>query len=138
MKTIFRIVLLALLIGAGTVKTNKALSQTTSVSFSVFYNSLKPYGHWVNNPTYGQVWITNESGFIPYSTGGHWVYTDYGWTWASDYDWGWAPFHYGRWAYDPAYGWVWAPGYEWGPAWVSWRTSDEYYGWAPLTPDVNI
>ncbi len=32
----------------------------------------------------------------------------------------------------PNYGWVWAPGFEFAPAWVVWRHTDEYCGWAPL------
>ncbi|MFX8813069.1 DUF6600 domain-containing protein, partial [Acinetobacter baumannii] len=78
------------------------------------------------------------AGFTPYRTGGHWVYSNAGWAWASDYNWGWAPFHYGRWAFDPMYGWFWVPGYEWAPAWVSWRSGGGYYGWAPLSPGINI
>ena len=78
------------------------------------------------------------SAFTPYSTNGYWVLTDEGWTWISDYSWGWAPFHYGRWYNDPSVGYVWVPGYEWGPGWVSWRRSDDYYGWAPIGPGVNI
>lgn len=113
-------------------------SQTTSVSFSVFYNSLKPYGHWVNHSKYGQIWISDTRSFVPYSTAGHWAYTDYGWTWISDYNWGWAPFHYGRWSYESNYGWYWVPGYEWAPAWVAWRSGGDYYGWAPLSPGLNI
>jgi len=139
MKKILSILLFALLLGTGVTISNEAKSQTASVSFSVFYSSLKPYGHWVNHPTYGQVWVSNERGFSPYSTGGHWAYTDYGWTWVSTYDWGWAPFHYGRWAYETRYGgWYWVPGYDWAPAWVAWRGSGSYYGWAPLTPGLDI
>jgi len=86
----------------------------------------------------GRVWHPYDSivgaGFQPYSTHGHWVYTDAGWAWASDYDWGWAPFHYGRWWIDSLYGWVWLPGSTWAPAWVSWRYGGGYAGWAPLTP----
>ena len=92
----------------------------------------------LNLLTYGRAWIASQTGFVPYSTGGHWIYSSYGWTWASDYNWGWAPFHYGRWAYDPFYGWMWVPGYEWGPAWVSWRTGGGYYGWSPLGPGMGI
>jgi uncharacterized protein DUF6600 len=62
------------------------------------------------------------------------MYTEEGWYFESDWEWGWAPFHYGRWYYDDAYGWLWVPGEEWGPAWVDWRESDEYIGWAPLPP----
>ena len=108
------------------------------VTFDQFYNDLSPYGHWIDYPSYGRVWVCNVSGFRPYSTGGHWAYTHFGWTWVSDYNWGWAPFHYGRWAFEPAYGWFWVPGYTWGPAWVAWRNGGDYYGWAPLSPGVNI
>lgn len=138
MKNAIKIFLLALLIGAGTMLSNEAKPQSANVSFSVFYNSLKPYGRWMNNSSYGQVWVSNTRGFTPYSTGGHWAYTDYGWTWVSDYDWGWAPFHYGRWSYNANYGWYWIPGYEWAPAWVAWRNNNDYYGWAPLSPGLNI
>jgi hypothetical protein len=34
-------------------------------------------------------------------------------------------------------GWVWVPDYEWGPAWVSWRSNDDYIGWAPLPPEAT-
>jgi len=110
----------------------------SDVNINVFVDALNPYGRWINSPSYGQVWICNMPDFTPYYSGGHWVYTNYGWTWASDYSWGWAPFHYGRWAYDPFYGWMWVPGYQWGPAWVGWRTGGDYYGWAPLAPGINI
>ena len=79
-----------------------------------------------------------ERNFRPYQTGGHWAYTDYGWTWVSDYNWGWAPFHYGRWNYETNVGWYWVPDYDWGPAWVAWRGGGDYYGWAPLSPGLNI
>ena len=29
---------------------------------------------------------------------------------------------------------MWVPGSTWGPAWVSWRYTDSYCGWAPLPP----
>lgn len=108
------------------------------ISFNTFYDELSPYGRWVDYPSYGQVWISNESGFEPYSTNGHWQYTNYGWMWVSNYDWGWAPFHYGRWAYLNNYGWAWVPGYEWAPAWVGWCNYDGYYGWAPLSPGIGF
>lgn len=105
------------------------------VSYQSFYDQLAPYGQWINNPSYGYVWMPNVGpDFKPYATNGHWVYTDAGWTWASNYSWGWATFHYGRWFYEDGYGWMWIPGQEWAPAWVSWRQSSDYYGWAPLAP----
>src|SRR5215831_14925386 len=47
---------------------------TTNVSMDVFVGALSPYGRWVSSPSYGQVWICNTPGFVPYNTGGHWVY----------------------------------------------------------------
>lgn len=105
------------------------------VTYQSFYNELSPYGQWVNTPEYGNVWVPAAGAqFQPYGSCGHWVLTDYGWTWVSDYSWGWAPFHYGRWEFDGLMGWYWIPGYEWSPAWVNWRTCNGYYGWAPLGP----
>ena len=105
-----------------------------SISYQQFYDDLSPYGEWINDPDYGYVWRPGISDFRPYYSNGNWVYTNYGWTWVSNYNWGWAPFHYGLWFYDDFYGWTWIPGYEWAPAWVSWRSNAEYYGWAPLCP----
>jgi hypothetical protein len=73
----------------------------------------------------------------PYGDRGRWVYTDCGWYWQSDYSWGWAAFHYGRWFNDARLGWCWAPDRVWGPAWVSWRSSADYCGWAPLPPSAK-
>jgi hypothetical protein len=117
----------------------EASARQESVSYQLFYDELSPYGMWVDYPNYGYVWIPNgDPDFSPYATAGHWVFTDDGWTWFSDYPWGWAPFHYGRWDYDNVYGWFWVPDDEWGPAWVSWRRSPGYYGWAPLRPGISI
>ena len=72
----------------------------------------------------------------PYSDG-YWAYTDAGWTWVSYEDWGGITYHYGRWVHVRDEGWVWVPEYQWGPAWVSWRSSDDYVGWAPLPPEAR-
>jgi hypothetical protein len=133
------LVLLLALIVFSVIFTKQASAQQNYVSFQVFYDQLSPYGQWVDYPNYGYVWIPDaESDFVPYSTRGHWILTDYGWTWASDYNWGWAPFHYGRWNYDNSYGWFWVPDNEWGPAWVTWRRANGYYGWAPMEPGVSL
>jgi hypothetical protein len=119
--------------------TPKSQAQDVTVSFQEFYDNLSPYGQWVNDPEYGNVWVPNEGGdFRPYGSRGHWVMTDYGNTWVTDDPWGWACYHYGRWTYDPYYGWVWIPGYEWAPAWVTWRYGRGYCGWAPLAPGVSV
>jgi uncharacterized membrane protein YgcG len=108
---------------------------------TTFDETLGPYGQWVDTgegPNDGHAWrpdpdVVGED-FQPYATGGHWVSSDWGWTWESDYPWGWAPFHYGRWALTPSWGWVWYPGTVWAPAWVDWRFGGGYIGWAPLPP----
>jgi hypothetical protein len=132
----FVIILIVIL---GLMISQKGRSQTSvSIGFNTFYSTLSPYGRWVDNSEYGRVWICNEPGFRPYYDNGRWEYTDEGWTWVSYYPWGWAPFHYGRWAYTGDYGWVWLPGYDWAPAWVTWSSDDDYYGWAPLGPGMGI
>ena len=134
--------IVALLVALNTgawITPQEASAQQGSVSFQLFYDELSPYGMWVDYPNYGYVWIPNgDPGFSPYATSGHWIFTDDGWTWISDYPWGWAAFHYGRWDFDNTYGWFWVPDNEWGPAWVSWRRSPGYYGWAPLRPGISI
>ncbi len=113
----------------------KAQAQDAVVSYQTFYDDLSPYGQWVYDPNYGNVWVPNvEPGFRPYATEGHWAMTEYGNMWVSDAPWGWAAYHYGRWTYNSYYGWVWIPGHEWAPAWVSWRSGGGYYGWAPMGP----
>jgi hypothetical protein len=102
------------------------------VSIDVFINVLAPYGSWEQHPTLGLVWRPADSSYVPY-TNGYWAYTEQGATWMSTDEVGWAVCHYGRWVYLD--GWVWIPGETWGPAWVDWRESEEYAGWAPLPPD---
>ena len=123
-----------------TVRPYMSFAQTDfSISYQTFYDDLQPYGTWIYDPYYGNVWVPDAGeDFRPYATSGHWVITPYGNTWVSNYPWGWAPFHYGRWRYDDYYGWEWIPGYEWGPAWVNWRHGGGYYAWAPLEPGISI
>ena len=115
-------------------------ADTDPSALSDFRSTLDPYGSWVDDPTYGTVWVPSTSvvgnDFTPYVSGGHWAY-DSDYTWVSDYDWGWAPFHYGRWVYAQGPGWSWVPGRTYAGAWVSWRTGYDdwsYVGWAPLAP----
>jgi hypothetical protein len=140
MRSKFKVfITLLIIVFTSVIFTRKASSQQPYVSFQVFYDELSPYGEWVNYPNLGYVWIPDAGpDFTPYSTQGHWIFTDYGWTWVSDYPWGWAPFHYGRWDYDNYYGWLWIPDSEWGPAWVTWRRASGYYGWAPMRPGISL
>jgi len=106
---------------------------------SDFYQPLDSYGAWVDVGSYGRCWHPRDIGtdWQPYTIG-HWEWTDAGWYWASDEPWGWACFHYGSWYDAPRIGWVWIPGTEWAPAWVSWRYSDDYIGWAPCGPGRTV
>src|SRR5476649_2007446 len=109
-------------------------------SYDMFYTKLERFGEWRETSDYGFVWQPREAqsrDWRPY-TNGHWVYSDAGWTWVSEEPFGWATYHYGRWTRLRGVGWVWAPGDEWAPAWVSWRTSNEYVGWAPLPPEARF
>jgi hypothetical protein len=112
-----------------------------TASYSTFYTTLEPYGVWRESSSYGYVFQPREAersrSWRPY-TNGRWVYTDAGWTWVSEEPFGWATYHYGRWTRLRNLGWVWVPGEEWAPAWVSWRKSNDYVGWAPLPPEARF
>ncbi len=58
---------------------------TPAVSVGFFVEKLGHHGHWVIVGTYGRVWVPAgvAPGWEPYTLG-HWVYTDYGWTWVSE------------------------------------------------------
>jgi hypothetical protein len=118
--------------------TETTAEQPTEVTQNYFYDSLSPYGGWVNVSGYGLCWRptvgTYDSGWQPYCQHGHWIYTDAGWYWLSDYSWGSCTFHYGRWFHDTHFGWCWWPETTWAPSWVCWRYSSDYCGWAPLPP----
>jgi hypothetical protein len=119
---------------------SRVQAQYGDVSLETFYDELSPYGVWIYDAQYGNVWRpdVDQEDFRPYYSNGHWEMTKYGNTWVSDYEWGWAPFHYGRWIHNNRRGWLWVPDTKWGPAWVSWRSGAGHYGWAPLGPGINI
>jgi hypothetical protein len=114
-------------------------ADTDPSALTDFREPLAPYGNWVNDPTYGTIWVPDSTqvgpDFAPYQTSGRWATTDAGeWMWQSDYAWGAIPFHYGRWVWAGNY-WGWIPGRTYAPAWVTWRVGDGgYLGWAPLPP----
>lgn len=115
-----------------------AEAQPTYVSNNYFYDSLAPYGNWIEVEGYGRCWqptvVVGNRNWQPYGDRGRWVYSDAGWYWLSDYTWGATTFHYGRWFTHPSRGWCWWPDTVWAPSWVSWRYSGAYCGWAPLPP----
>jgi hypothetical protein len=108
----------------------------------LFHDDLARYGVWTQEPDYGACWQptveTVNPDWRPYFDGGQWLYSDSGWYWQSEYSWGWAVFHYGRWVNLPRRGWMWMPDTLWAPAWVAWRATPSYIGWAPLPPGVGL
>lgn len=128
--------------GDGTVaigSDDSQYSDTDPSALTDFRTTLDPYGTWVDDETYGTIWVPSQTvvgaDFQPYVTAGHWVYDD-DYVWVSDYEWGWVPFHYGRWIMTPR-GWAWIPGRAYSGAWVSWRMGYDgygYIGWSPLAP----
>ncbi len=117
-------------------------SAATASDAAFFYNSLAPYGSWVQVPDYGLSWQptveTINADWRPYLNQGQWLDSDGGWYWQSDYSWGWAVFHYGGWVKEPRLGWVWVPNKVWAPAWVAWRSTGAYFGWASLPPGASL
>ena len=117
-------------------------ADTDPSALSDFRGVLDPYGAWLDDPTYGTVWVPDANfvgpDFIPYQTAGHWEWDGQDYVWVSDFPWGWVPFHYGRWVESASLGWVWIPGRRYAPAWVDWRVgtdSYDYVGWGPTPPD---
>jgi len=135
-------IIFVLMFVMGTWMSTEAINYMhVSISIQTFYDELAPYGDWLNTPEYGYVWrpyFDQPESFRPYSSNGNWVNTEYGWTWVSGYRWGWAPFHYGRWYFDDYLGWMWIPGTEWAPAWVTWGSYNDCWGWAPLGPGIHV
>ena len=102
---------------------------------AMFYDSLAPYGKWVDYGKYGPVWYPTQvaSSWRPYLDG-RWTPSHGGWVFETSEPWGWATYHYGNWMPTTKYGWVWSPGSTWYPSTAAWRTSDDYVGWAPTPP----
>ena len=127
--------------GGARAETEEEYDDDDPSALTDFHAVLDPVGAWVEDPTYGTVWVPTSSvvgvDFVPYQTGGHWAYGD-DYTWVSDMPWGWAPFHYGRWALLEGRGWSWIPGRRYAPSWVTWETGmpgfGGWVGWTPMMP----
>ena len=71
--------------------TAPAFAQAPAQAPVDFEAALEGYGHWVQHPRLGDVWVPDNVSpdWQPYRLG-HWVYTDeWGWYWDSDEDFGW-------------------------------------------------
>ena len=101
---------------------------------------LSQYGRFVQHARYGEVWVPSitPQGWHPYPPC-HWVKTrQYGWYYDDKTPWGQIVHHYGRWFFDQQIGWAWDPGSEFSPGWVMWRTSPQWVGWAPMSPEQSL
>ena len=97
-------------------------------------------GNFVQDTTFGEIWIPSVTppGWHPYEPC-HWINTrQYGWYYDDKTPWGQIVHHYGRWMHDEQIGWFWVPGKEFSPAWVFWRASPDWTGWAPMPPDAVV
>lgn len=97
------------------------------------YQDLAYYGGFMTLPPYGLVWqpygASNWMGWEPYASGAY-VFTGFGYVWASAYPWGWLPYHYGSWGYLAGTGWFWCPGNAFNGGGV-------VTNWQPTTPVVK-
>ncbi|MEJ2722459.1 MAG: hypothetical protein P8181_15170, partial [bacterium] len=130
-------------IGCSTTYTQPAMSPSYDEPPSAYqyeepypdeYYELSSYGVWTTIEPFGRVWRpTVVSGWRPY-VNGHWLWSNWGWTWVSYEPFGWVVYHYGYWLYDPIWGWLWFPGDKWFSARVKWMVYDDYICWAPMPP----
>jgi hypothetical protein len=118
-----------------------AVTQAKAGILAQHETTLASYGSFYEHAKYGKVWVpsatTVPQGWHPYPAC-NWIYTKYGWYFDDKTAWGEIVHHYGRWAHEPKLGWIWVPGEEFSPGWVVWRTSEQWTGWAPTPPDVDM
>ena len=106
------------------------------VPIEAFYDVLRDHGTFIDSDRYGTLFCPHpdEVGpdFQPYLRG-HWIMTEYGWTFTSDLKISWVTDHYGRWVEAGLQNcnWAWLPGGEWGPAWVDFRVGEKVIAWRP-------
>lgn len=118
-----------------------AVTQAKAGILAQHEQTLSQYGSFYEHAKYGKVWVpaatTVPQGWHPYPAC-NWIYTKYGWYFDDKTAWGQIVHHYGRWAHEDKVGWMWVPGEEFSPGWVIWRTSEQWTGWAPTPPDVDM
>jgi hypothetical protein len=123
------------------VQSRAAIYDRPAVSVRHLPPDLRPYAHefdtsgrWVNDRTYGYVWVPAvERGWSPYSNG-RWVWQANDYVWLSHDPW-YAPFHYGRWGWSVSIGWFWIVprgAIYWSPGYVAWSVFGDEVCWVPL------
>lgn len=106
------------------------------VPIEAFYDVLRDHGTFIDSDRYGTLFCPHPdevgADFQPYLRG-HWIMTEYGWTFTSDLKISWVTDHYGRWVEAGLQNcnWAWLPGGEWGPAWVDFRVGEKVIAWRP-------
>lgn len=106
------------------------------VPIEAFYEFLRDHGTFIDSDRYGVLFCPHPdevgADFQPYLRG-HWIMTEYGWTFTSDLKISWVTDHYGRWVEAGLQNcnWAWLPGGEWGPAWVDFRVGEKVIAWRP-------
>jgi hypothetical protein len=111
--------------------------RSRQVPLEAFYDVLREYGTFIDTDRYGVAFCPHPdfvgADFQPYRRG-HWVMTEYGWTFTSDLKISWVTDHYGRWVEAGLQNctWAWVPSGEWGPAWVDFRVGEKVVAWRPL------
>lgn len=106
------------------------------VPVEAFYDVLREWGTFIDTDQYGVAFCPHPDfvglDFQPYKRG-HWVMTEYGWTFTSDMKISWVTDHYGRWVQAGLTNcpWAWIAGSEWGPAWVDFRVGEKVVAWRP-------
>lgn len=129
--------LLCALVGTGTMAHADEPTPVRQVPLEAFYDVLREHGTFIETDRYGTAFCPHPdlvgADFQPYRRG-HWVMTEYGWTFTSDLKISWVTDHYGRWVEAGLQNcaWAWVPGGEWGPAWVDFRVGEKVVAWRPL------
>ncbi len=105
--------------------------------FDTIIAALENRGAWEKHEKYGYIFLPDwakDTSWRPYRNG-HWIYTDYGWTWVGTDEFSWATDHFGAWRKMEGKGWVWVPAGEWAPSAVEWLKSGDHFGWRPTPVD---
>lgn len=110
--------------------------QRKEVPLEAFYDVLRESGTFIETDRHGVAFCPLPDivgpDFQPFRRG-HWVMTEYGWTFTSDLKISWVTDHYGRWVETGLTNcnWAWVPGGQWGPAWVDFRVGEKVVAWRP-------